>query len=159
MCNFVLLVRCFQISVLYLYVCCDVQLKVRLYDYEYRWHSKGVWAMIWRLGYYLSFWAASLARTIVRRESNGFMIAWKSLIHLDNKVPVSNWLLLSDFGSYWFAVTFVYVLFWEGGGLNSVEKAFTVIFLLDWWLVEVGWVVLEFGLRRFWRSLWIWHPL
>lgn len=46
--------------------------------------------MIWRLGYYLSFWAASLARTVVKRESNGFMIVWKSLINFDNKVPVSN---------------------------------------------------------------------
>jgi len=44
--------------------------------------------VIWRLGYYLSFWDASLARTVVRRESSGFMRAWKSLINLDNKVPV-----------------------------------------------------------------------
>jgi len=55
--------------------------------------------MVWRLGYYLSFLDASLARTVVRRESNGFMRAWKSLINLDNKVPVSN--LLFAVVRYW----------------------------------------------------------
>jgi hypothetical protein len=46
--------------------------------------------MIWKLGCYLSFLVASLNRTVVRRESSGFMRARKSLINLDKKVPVSN---------------------------------------------------------------------